>query len=252
MSEERTRPFDTVEILGVQIADIDMERLLAYTGEHLPELSGDYICVSNVHTTVMSYEDPAYREVQNGALLALPDGGPLSRLGRHRGHPDMKRTTGPGFMGEIFRISVEKGYRHFFYGSTKKTLAKLKDKLETDYPGIGIAGMISPPFRPLTPEEDASYTARINEAAPDFLWIGLGAPRQEQWMADHKGRVKGLMVGVGAGFDFYAGNLKRAPGWMQDMDLEWLYRLHQDPKRLFMRYLSTNSKFILHAVLGGH
>ena len=239
----------TVNILGVEIAAINMNWLLRFTVKNIKEVSGDYICVSNVHTTVTSYEDEEYRNIQNGGLMAIPDGGPLSSVGRRRGAKNMSRTTGPSYMGEIYKISTQYGWKHYFYGSTQETLDKLRVELEREYPGLQIAGMYSPPFRPLTNEEDQKIVEAINMAAPDFLWVGLGAPKQEKWMAAHQGRVKGLMVGVGAGFDFFAGNIKRAPEWMQKTNLEWFYRLVQDPKRLFKRYFMTNSKFIWNAVV---
>ena len=144
----------TCNIMGVNIAAINMNWLLKYLDENLSDIKGDYICVSNVHTTVTSYENAAYCAVQNGGLMAIPDGGPLSSVGRKRGYSDMDRTTGPSLMGEIFKISAEKGYRHYFYGSTEETLKLLEEKLQENYPGIQIAGMYSPPFRPLTEEED--------------------------------------------------------------------------------------------------
>ncbi len=239
----------TVNILGVEIAAIDMEWLLAFTKKHIKDLKGDYVCVSNVHTTVTAFEDPEYRKIQNGGILAIPDGGPLSSVGRKRGAKNMSRTTGPSYMEEILKISEEKGYSHFFYGSTEETLQKLQERLKKEYPRLTIAGLYSPPFRQLAEEEDREILGKINETHPDFVWVGLGAPKQERWMATHQGRIQGLMVGVGAAFDYYAGNIKRAPKWMQKANLEWLYRLLQDPKRLFTRYLVTNSKFIWHAVL---
>lgn len=212
----------TCNIMGVNIAAINMEWLLKYTEQHIKELSGDYMCVSNVHTTVTSYEEPDYCAVQNGGIMAIPDGGPLSTVGRKRGFKDMSRTTGPSYMGEIFEVSAKKGYRHYFYGSTEQTLEKLYQKLNEQYPGIQIAGMYSPPFRPMTEEEDAAIIERINQTEPDFVWVGLGAPKQEKWMAAHQGSVKGFMVGVGAGFDYFAGNIERAPQWMQKSNLEWV------------------------------
>ena len=241
----------TCNIMGVNIAAINMEWLLDYLNKNIQDLKGDYICVSNVHTTVTSYEDSSYCAVQNGGLMAIPDGGPLSSVGRKRGHEKMARTTGPSLMGEVFQISAEKGYRHYFYGSTEKTLKLLEEKLKENYPGMQIAGMYSPPFRPLTEEEDKKIIEKINETNPDFVWIGLGAPKQEKWMAAHQGQIDGLMLGVGAGFDYYAGNIDRAPEWMQKHNLEWLYRLIQDPKRLFKRYLVTNTKFIWNAMIRG-
>lgn len=238
-------------IMGVNIAAINMEWILKFTDENIKDLSGDYMCVSNVHTIVTSYEDPSYCEVQNGGIMAIPDGGPLSTVGRKRGFKDMKRTTGPSYMGEVLKISAEKGYRHYFYGSTEETLVKLQKVLKHDYPGIQIAGMYSPPFRPLTKEENQLVVERINKTKPDFVWIGLGAPKQEHWMAEHQGNIRGFMVGVGAGFDYFAGNIRRAPKWMQKRNLEWLFRLVQDPKRLFNRYWHTNTKFIWNAMLRG-
>lgn len=239
------------EIMGVKIAAINMGWLLNFTDKCIKDLSGDYMCVSNVHTTVMSDEDEGYKAIQNGGIMAIPDGGPLSSVGRKRGFQKMDRTTGPSYMGEIFKISVEKGYRHYFYGSTEETLEKLYQELTAQYPGIQIAGMYSPPFREITEEEDATVIERINDAKPDFVWVGLGAPKQEKWMAAHQGRVSGFMVGVGAGFDYFAGNISRAPEWMQKHNLEWVYRLIQDPKRLFKRYLVTNTKFIWNAMVRG-
>ena len=241
----------TCNILGVNIAAINMEWLVEYLDKNLLDIKGDYICVSNVQTTVTSYEDASYCAVQNGGLMAIPDGGPLSTVGRRRGCKNMARTTGPSLMGEIFKISAKKGYRHYFYGSKQETLELLEKKLKENYPGIKIAGMYSPPFRPLTEEEDKAVIERINEANPDFVWIGLGAPKQEKWMAAHQGKIDGLMLGVGAGFDYYAENIKRAPMWMQKHNLEWVYRLVQDPKRLFKRYWSTNTKFIWNAMIRG-
>lgn len=135
--------------------------------------------------------------------------------------------------------------------SKEETLELLYQKLTNNYPGIQIAGMYSPPFRPMTEEEDKAIIERINETNPDFVWVGLGAPKQEKWMAAHQGKIDGLMLGVGAGFDYYAENIKRAPMWMQKHNLEWVYRLVQDPKRLFKRYWNTNTKFIWNAMIRG-
>ena len=241
----------TCNIMGVNLAAIDMPWLIEFTKKHIKNLSGEYICVSNVHTTVMSYDDRGYCAVQNGGIMAIPDGGPLSSVGRKRGFSNMKRTTGPDYMKEILKISAEEGFRHYFYGSTERTLNKLSKILEKRYPNVQVVGMYSPPFRPLTKEEDEEVIRMINESQADFVWIGLGAPKQERWMADHKGKVNGLMVGVGAAFDYEAGNIERAPMWMQKANLEWLYRLLQEPKRLFKRYFYTNTKFVIQAMIRG-
>lgn len=238
-------------IMGVDIAAINMNWLLKFTDKYIKELSGDYMTVANVHTTVIAFEDKEYRAIQNSGIMAIPDGGPLATVGRKRGYEKMVRATGPSYMGGIFKVSAEKGYRHYFYGSTEETLEKLHRALTEQYPGLQIAGMYSPPFRPTTTEEDKAIVERINETKPNFVWIGLGAPKQEKWMAAHQGRVEGLMVGVGAGFDYFAGNIERAPEWMQRINLEWFYRLIQDPKRLFKRYMITNTKFIWNAMIQG-
>lgn len=232
-------------ILGVNVSALNMKEAVRFIKEFREDLSGQYICVSNVHTTVMSYEDEGYRRIQNEAAMVLPDGGPLSVIGRKMGFKEMGRVTGPDFMGEILKVSVRMNYSHYFYGSTDETLKKLRLRLIEKYGPIQIAGMYSPPFRKLSFEEDEIIINKINQAKADFVWVGLGAPKQEIWMAQHKDKVNGVMVGVGAAFDYYAGNIKRAPKWMQRNNLEWIYRLCQEPTRLFGRYFSTNIKFLL-------
>lgn len=241
----------TCKILGVRIAAVDMAWLLDFTEQNIRELSGDYMCAANVHTTVAAWEDENYHNVQNGGILAIPDGMPLYYVARMRGSKQIKRITGPDYMEQIFALSGQRGYRHYFYGSSEETLAKMRKKLEKQYPQLCVAGMYSPPYRVLTPEEKQADIDRINEANADFVWVGLGAPKQELWMAEHQGKVKGFMVGVGAAFDFYAENIKRAPKWMQKCCLEWLYRMVQDPGRLIGRYWHSNTRFIYHAVIRG-
>ncbi len=238
------RELQYCEILKTNINVTNMQDTLAYIGARIDALRGSYICVSNVHTTVMSYESEHYRTVQNSAAMALPDGGPLSKYSRFAGFRNAERVTGPDLMVELFRISAQKGYRHFFYGSTQETLDDMWTALRRDYPGIVVAGMYAPPFRPLTEEEDQKIIALINDARPDFIWVGLGAPKQEEWMYDHRGALNAVSVGVGAGFDYLAGHIRRAPRIMQALCLEWLYRLLQDPKRLWKRYVTTNVKFL--------
>jgi N-acetylglucosaminyldiphosphoundecaprenol N-acetyl-beta-D-mannosaminyltransferase len=241
----------TCVIMGVNIAAIDMAWLVLYLKKNIKKLVGDYITVVNVHTAVTAYEDPDFCKVQNGGIMAIPDGGPLSTIGRKRGYVGMRRITGPSLMEEIFKISKENNYRHYFYGSTDVTLEKLNQNLVEKYPNIIIAGMYSPPFRSLSEDEEVAIMREINEAKADFIWIGLGAPKQERFMAEHQGELNGLMIGVGAGFDYHAGNIKRAPRWMQKSNLEWAYRLLQDPKRLFKRYFYTNTKFIWEVIIRG-
>ncbi len=232
----------TCNILGTDIAVINMAETVAYIEENIEKLRGSYICVSNVHTTIIGYEDGDYRHIQNSAALALPDGKPLSLYSKRHGYPEAERVTGPDLMGELF--ARNNGLRHYFYGGSEETIAKLAEKLPAQYKSLIIAGMESPPFRPLTEEEDERAVRQMNEAGADIIWVGLGAPKQERWMYEHRGKVHGVMIGVGAGFDYYAGVIKRAPEWMQKLSLEWFYRLLQDPKRLLKRYLVTNAKFL--------
>lgn len=231
-------------ILKTNINVTSMERTISYITEHLDELKGNYICVSNVHTTVMAFRDEDYRTIQNGAAMALPDGQPLSIVSRARGYRKAERVPGPDLMPAILKLSEEKGYSHYFYGSSEHTLAQLKAAITKAYPKLRIAGMYSPPYRELTAEEDEQIVGWINETEPDFVWVALGAPKQEIWMHAHKNRIGGLMIGVGAAFDFIAGTTKRAPMWMQKLCLEWVYRIMQDPKRMLPRYLNTNFTFL--------
>lgn len=231
-------------ILGLNVAVTNMKETVNYIEKNIGELKGKYICITNVHTTVMAYEDEKYKDIQNNAALILPDGNPLSSLSRRKGFKEAERVTGPDLMGEIFKLSEDKGYKHYFYGSTEETLKQLNVKLLEKYPNIKIVGMYSPPFKQNVELESEEKLNEINKLNPDFLWIGLGAPKQEIWMSLHENNINGLMIGVGAGFDYFADKIKRAPKWMQRCSLEWLYRLMQEPRRLFKRYFITNSKFI--------
>lgn len=230
------------EILGTEILVTNMSETVNIIEEEIEELRGKYICVGNVHTTVMAHDDAQYHRVQNSAAFVLPDGKPLSAYSRKHGFPEAERVTGPDLMLELF--ARDNGMKHYFYGSTLETLTLLEEKLRAQYPHLQIAGMVSPPFKKLSVEEDAAEVKKMNESGADIIWVGLGAPKQENWMYEHMDKVGGVMIGVGAGFDYHAGNIKRAPMWMQKMSLEWLYRLLQDPKRLFKRYLVTNTRYL--------
>lgn len=229
-------------IIGTDILVTDMAKTVELIENNIEELRGKYICVGNVHTTVMAHDDAQYHTVQKEAAFVLPDGKPLSVYSRKHGFEEAERVTGPDLMLELFKR--ENGLKHYFYGSTQETLTMLGEKLKEQYPKLAIAGMVSPPFHELSEEEDAAAVRQINESGADIIWVGLGAPKQENWMYAHKDKVNGVMIGVGAGFDYHAGNIKRAPMWMQKMSLEWLYRLLQDPKRLFKRYLVTNTRYL--------
>lgn len=241
------KPF-TSRILGVNIAITNMQDTVKLITENIEELRGEFICLSNVHTTVISKSDDEYRKIQNSAFLALPDGSPLALIQRLRGYRGAEQVAGPDLMPALWKATERESISHYFYGSTPGTIEALKNKLKADYPDLKIAGMEAPPFRPLTQEEDFAAIERINSSGADIVWVGLGAPKQEKWMYEHRNKVQALMLGVGAGFDFHAGTVKRAPAWMRNHYLEWLYRLIQDPKRLWKRYVQTNGKFLLFSV----
>ena len=250
----------TCNIMGVNICITNMDETVSTIMSNLEDWRGSYICVSNVHTTVMASEDEHYKNIQNSAVMALPDGAPLSQYCHEKGFHEAERVTGPDLMKTLLSRSADtnikndrysqenqggqKHIRHFFYGSTQETLDKLKQVITERYPEARICGMISPPFRELNETEDADTIYEINDSNPDIVWVGLGAPKQEIWMYNHQNKINALMIGVGAAFDYESGNIKRAPKWMQKMSLEWLYRLMQDPKRLLRRYVTTNAKYI--------
>ncbi len=230
-------------VFGVNYNVGRIEEAVYHVLHHLEKLKGEYICFSNVHTSVMARENPEYANVLNSAVHVFPDGNPIVRLQKRSGLPGAERVAGPDFMANMFRDTQDGKVSHYFYGSREETLKALEKQLESRYPGINIKGMYSPPFRELTQEEDEEDIRRINESGADILWVGLGAPKQEKWMNAHKGRINAVMMGVGAGFDFHAGTIDRAPVWIQKIGFEWLYRLFQDPARLFKRYFVTNIKF---------
>lgn len=235
---------DFCQVLGLEIAVADMKGAVDWVCTGLDELRGKYITFANTHAVVMAHDSKKYYKVQNAASRVFADGNPIAVYERRKGFSKAERVAGPDFMTEIFQVSAKKGYRHYFYGSSEATLRKLEKRLKECYPGIEIAGVYSPPYESKIKKDYQQDVDRINRANADFIWIGLGAPKQELWMYQQKGKVNGVMLGVGAGFDFHAGVVKRAPEWMQKCGLEWFYRLLQEPGRLGKRYLNTNLRFI--------
>lgn len=232
------------EIFGVRTGAFPMEEALDRVCGKLDELKGQYVTFANTHVIVTAWEEKGYCRVQNEAAAVFADGAPVADYQKKHGFLEAERVAGPDFMEEIFKRSQKEGYRHYFYGSSAETLSKLKSNLEKRFPGIEIVGMYAPPFEKKLKKDYGEDIERINAARPDFIWVGLGAPKQELWMYRQKGKVCGLMLGVGAGFDFHAGVVKRAPKWMQRCKMEWFYRFLQEPRRLGKRYLKTNLKFI--------
>lgn len=237
---------EKIDILGSKINSTNMKEVLESVDVLIKSNKSHYVCVSNVHTVVTGIKDSKLQMITNKAIMAIPDGMPLTWIGKKRGHMKMSKCSGPDVMTELFRLSDEKGYTHYFYGGSEETLNKLKYNLQNKYPNLKIAGMYSPPFRKLNEQEDNEIINRINQVKPEVLWIGLGAPKQEYWMYEHKDRIgASLMFGVGAAFNFHAGTVRRAPIWMQQHGLEWFYRLIKEPKRLWKRYFITNVKFAI-------
>lgn len=234
-------------VLGAQIDALAWEealdRLLAWARRR----ESRYVTICNVHVVVSASREPAYRAVINASDMATPDGAPVAWMLRRLGFADQRRISGPDLMWALCERCAAEGVSVFLYGSTAATLAALQTRLNAVFPGLRIAGIESPPFRPLTDEEDAATRRRINTSGAGFVFVGLGCPKQESWMARQRGQVDAVMVGVGAAFDFHAGNVKRAPAWMRENGLEWLHRLVSEPQRLWKRYLVTNTLFIYYA-----
>ena len=234
----------TCSILGTEVLVGNMEWLVKYLTDNIKDLSGDYLTITATNEIMMAYRDEKFFRCQNGGVMSIPDGGPLKTYGQKKGYSDMERITGPDLMLELFKVSEEKGLRHYFYGTTQDTLNKMRAKLEIEYPNLQIAGMRPSRFRNLTEEEDRQTVEEINATNPDFVWFSLGAPKGNYFAANHQGILNGFMMSVGAGFDYYADNIKRAPVWMQTHDLEWLYRVFQEPKRMMKRYFNIIPRFL--------
>jgi N-acetylglucosaminyldiphosphoundecaprenol N-acetyl-beta-D-mannosaminyltransferase len=235
---------DTVNILDINIAAMKMAAAIKLFQANIIDLNGQYVCFLNVHTAITAYTDAAYKEAIHAGSIIFPDGRPVAREVAKRAKVPAEKISGPDFFAKIMELSEENNWSHYFYGAAPETLAAMQKKLLSQYPQLQIRGACSPPYRKLTADEEAADIEGIKSADADFIWIGLGAPKQEYWMHAHKGMFRGVMLGVGAAFDFTAGSVKRAPRWMQKTSLEWLYRLTQDPARLWKRYLKTNIRFL--------
>jgi N-acetylglucosaminyldiphosphoundecaprenol N-acetyl-beta-D-mannosaminyltransferase len=241
-----THEYPRANILGVGISAINMELAILALDKWIEKKEKQYITVTGVQGLVESQRDENLRKIHNRAGLVTPDGMPLVWLCRLKGYQQVARVYGPDLMQAVCEQSLEKGYRNYFYGSGKGTSDLLREKLIARYPGLQVVGTYSPPFHALTPEEDRQIVNEINASQPDILWVGLGTPKQELWMAAHLGKVDAsLMIGVGAAFDFLAGIKKQAPPWMRRSGLEWFFRLLTEPGRLWKRYLINNPLFII-------
>jgi N-acetylglucosaminyldiphosphoundecaprenol N-acetyl-beta-D-mannosaminyltransferase len=229
--------------------------LLVHTGKYVEFLDAivelgrmrlsSYVCVANVHMTIEAYDDPAFAEIVAGADLVTPDGMPLLFALKLLYDVRQERVAGMDLIESILTKAEQENLSVYFYGSDTMTLGHIKEKIKERSPRLMIAGMHSPPFRELTPEERENETEEINRSGAHIVMVALGCPKQEKWMAANKGKVHSVMIGLGGAFPVYAGVKKRAPEWVRRLSLEWLYRLGQEPGRLWRRYFYTNVKFML-------
>jgi N-acetylglucosaminyldiphosphoundecaprenol N-acetyl-beta-D-mannosaminyltransferase len=242
-------------VLGSHIDAVDwvpcLDRIFGWAGVRMSR----YVCLCNVHSVVTARRDPDFARVIDGADLAVPDGAPLAWCLRRFGFPRQARIAGPDLMWKACARAAVYGTPVFLCGGTPETLERLATRLACEFPRLRVAGRLSPPFRRLGPAEHAEIVRTIERSGARIVFVGLGCPAQEQWMAACRGALPAVMIGVGAAFDFHAGAVRRAPPWMRDAGLEWLHRLLAEPQRLWRRYLVTNALFLAYllrdAVAGG-
>ena len=207
-----------------------------------------YVCVANVHMCMEAFDDPGFRSIVNNADVVIPDGRPLVWAQRLLGDRDAQQLRGMDLMFMLCEAAVRDKVPVGFYGASEAVLGRLVAGLKQQFPSLNVVLQIAPPFRSLTAGEDSQYVDQINRSGVRFLFVGLGCPKQERWMAEHKESLNCVMLGVGAAFDFIAGNKRHAPRWMQVCGLEWLFRLMCEPRRLWRRYLIQNPRFIWYFV----
>lgn len=235
-------------VLDVPVDAISFEqaqnRILAWGRAH----ESRYVVLANVHVVVMASREASFGQIVAAADMAAPDGAPVAWMQRKLGAVAQTRVSGPDLMWSLMGCCAKEGMAVYFYGSTPQTLMALQQRASAAFPGLQIVGAESPPFRALTEAEDAEAVTRINASGAGLVFVGLGCPKQEKWMLEHRGRIHAVMLGVGAAFDFHAGTVSRAPQWMREHGLEWLHRLASEPRRLWRRYLVTNTLFVFSAV----
>jgi N-acetylglucosaminyldiphosphoundecaprenol N-acetyl-beta-D-mannosaminyltransferase len=235
------------ELLGVALAITDYEQTLGWIDETVRTRGRGYLCVAAVHTVMEAREDAALMRAVEGADFTVPDGQPLVWALRALGHRLEDRVYGPELMARACARAAESGQRFYLYGGRNQgALVQLTDNLRRAYPGLGIVGGHAPPFRPLTAEEEQRIAADIDRSGADVVWVGIGVPKQEKWMAAMRPRLSApVLVGVGAAFDFHAGLVPQAPPALQRLGLEWAFRLLHEPRRLWRRYLRHNPRFVV-------
>lgn len=239
----------TFEVMGIPVSAIDMGAAVATIEDWVDAGARHYVCVAGAHGLVESWTNPALRRCLRAAGLVTPDGMPLVWVARLRGIANVSRVYGPDLMTALSGPSARRDLRHFYYGGGEGVAERLRERLRQANPALDVVGCITPPFRAMTPAEESAMVSAINEAKPDILWVGLGAPKQELWMMRLRDRLEvPVMIGVGAAFDFLSGTKRQAPSWMRRSGLEWAFRLGTEPRRLFARYAIIVPCFLL--VLG--
>ena len=233
-------------VLGVRVAAVQLQGTVRGIEEWIHEGGRcRTVAATSMHGIVEAQHDPAFKKILKSTDAVVPDGMPLIWLGRSEGHNLPRRVYGPDLMVEFCRMTAGRGYRHFFYGGEPGVPERLAEILKRRFPYLEVCGTCSPPFRTLDPEEDKEISAMIIRAAPDIVWVGLGTPKQERWMHEHAGLFHGaVLVGVGAAFNIVQGRRRQAPRWMREHGLEWFFRLLQEPRRLWRRYLVYGAQFI--------
>ena len=229
--------FLRIPILGVQVSAINMKLALEQVEIWLAERTPNYICVAPAHSIMECVNDPALLPIFNAAGMVTPDGMAVVWLLILKGQKQVGRVYGPDLLAAASEHGLPKGYRHYFYGGAPGVAEKLVEKLSKHFPNLQVAGILTPPFRPMSPAEDEEVIRQINSAQADIIWVGLSSPKQELWMHAHLGKLNApLMVGVGAAFDFLSGTKPHAPLWIQRNGFEWLFRFASEPARLWPRY----------------
>ncbi len=247
-----SRPGDRppkLAIAGTGISRVSYESATRWIAAWAGRRESRYVSASPARGVVTAWHDPEFRRILNSADIVVPDGVPVVWTMRLLGVRRQRRVYGPDLTLHACRLCAERGWPVFLYGSTEGVLEKLEANLERRFPGLHVAGKCSPPFRPMTEDEDRLLVERINASGARVVLVGLGMPKQDGWIHDHVGRVRAVMMGVGAAFDFHAGTLRQAPAWMQRMGLEWFFRLLTEPRRLWRRYLRVVPTFAVLAAL---
>ncbi len=232
-------------LLGTRIDAMSWEQAIGRIVRWAQAGASRMVCLCNVHSLVTARHDRALAQALAEADINSPDGAPLAWLMRRRGWPEQQRMSGPDMMWKVLQEAERLQLPVFLLGGTPDTLERLVLAMRHAFPSLPLAGTLSPPFRPLSADEDQAIADAVNAAGARILLVGLGCPKQEKWMASQRGRISAVMLGVGAAFDYHAGVVRRAPLAWQRAGFEWLYRLAQEPARLASRYLVTNALFLL-------